>query len=348
MTDDLQKRKNATWQPVVRALSQNGALIVLILLVILLSLASPAFRRPTSLLLIGLEASFIGIVAVGQTLVILTSGIDLSVEANVAFSGVLAAILISGSAQSGGQLGNGIPSFMAIPLAILGGTLVGLIQGVIITGLNINPFIVTLGFLSILTGTSLTITRGSPINIAQDDFLKTIGGFVDVAGARIPIPLIITVIIYFLIWVLLQHTKLGRYIYAIGGNETAARLSGVNVNRTKIIVYGLSGMLAAISGVLVMGRLQTGAYQNGTDYTLTSVAAVVIGGTALAGGSGGVWGTLIGVFIMRVVQAGLVYMDVPPNAHKIVLGVIIVMAVVLDVARRGEIPWLNRALQRKT
>lgn len=330
-----------------RFLTQNGALIGLIILVVVLYIAAPAFRRPTSLLLIGLEASFIGIVAVGQTLVILTSGIDLSVEANVAFSGVLAAILISGSAESAGQLGAGVPSYVALPLAITAGTLVGLIQGAIITMLNINPFIVTLGFLSILTGTSLTITRGSPINIANDDLMKGLLGFIDVGGARIPVPLIITIIIYFLIWILLRHTKLGRYIYAIGGNETAARLSGVNIARTKMIVYALAGMLAAIGGVLLMGRLQTGAYQNGTDYTLTSVAAVVIGGTALAGGSGGVWGTLIGVFIMRVVQAGLVYMDVPPNAHKIVLGTIIVLAVALDVARRGQIPWLQRTFRPK-
>ncbi|HEX2622887.1 MAG TPA: ABC transporter permease, partial [Phototrophicaceae bacterium] len=338
----VQRRRN-----LVRTLTKNGALIGLILLVTLLYIAAPAFRRPTSLLLIGLEASFIGIVAAGQTLVILTSGIDLSLEANVAFSGVMAAILISGSSQSGGQLGNGIPSYMAIPLAIMAGTLVGLLQGVIITGLNINPFIVTLGFLSILTGISLTVTRGSPINIANDDLMKTLVGVIDIGGTKIPVPLIITLVIYFFVWVLLQHTKLGRYIYAIGGNETAARLSGVNVNRTKILVYGLSGMLAAIAGILLMGRLQTGAYQNGTDYTLTSVAAVVIGGTALAGGMGGIWGTLIGVFIMRVVQAGLIYMNVPPNAHKIVLGAIIVLAVALDVARRGEIPWINRIFRRK-
>jgi ribose/xylose/arabinose/galactoside ABC-type transport system permease subunit len=340
-----------------RALLRNGALIGLIVLVVLLWIGAPAFRKPSSLVLIGLEASFIGLVAAGQTFVILTSGIDLSVEANVAFTGVVAAILISGSNQSGGQLANGIPSYLAIPIAIGAGTLIGLLQGVIITAFNINPFIVTLGFLSILTGTALTITRGSPINISSDEFLKAIMGSIPInlksiiPGAEIiniPVPLIITLMMYTVIWVILRHTKLGRYVYAIGGNEQAARLSGVNVSLTKIAVYGISGLLAAMSGILVMGRLQTGAYQNGTDYTLTSVAAVVIGGTALAGGTGGIWGTLIGVFIMRVVQAGLVYMDVPPNAHKIVLGAIIVLAVGIDVARRGEIPWLSQLFRRRT
>ncbi len=337
-----------TGRRIARALASNGALIALIVLVVLLGIFSEPFRNPRSLLLIGLEASFIGIVAAGQTIVILTSGIDLSVESLVAFSGITAAILISGSTESGGQLAQGIPSIAAIPIAIMVGTLIGLFQGVIITVFNITPFIVTLGFLSILTGAGLVITRGSPINIQNDAFIDGLLGFVQVGPAQIPVPFILMLGLYFLIWILLRHTKLGRYTYAIGGNETAARLSGINVNLTKIIVYGLSGLFASIGGILVMGRLQSGAYQNGTDYTLTSVAAVVIGGTALAGGTGGIWGTLIGALIMRVVQAGLVYVDVPPNFHKIVIGTIIVLAVALDVARRGEIKWLNQLFKRRS
>jgi ribose/xylose/arabinose/galactoside ABC-type transport system permease subunit len=158
---------------------------------------------------------------------------------------------------------------------------------------------------------------------------------------KIPMPLVIALIIYFIVWFSLAHTKFGRYTYAIGGNETAARLSGINVDLVKTCIYGISGLLASIGGILVMGRLQSGAYQNGTNITLSSVAAVVIGGTALSGGIGGVWGTLIGVFILRVVEAGLVYLSVPSNAKEIVIGVIIVLAVALDVARRGEIPWLQ-------
>jgi len=330
-----------------RLLANSGPLLILVLLFVLLFIAAPSFRRPMSILLVGGQAAFIGIVAIGQTAVILTGGIDLSVEAMVGFSSVVAAILISGTNQSGGQIAGGIPSWAAIPIAILVGALIGALQGVVITSLNISPFIVTLGFLSILTGAALTLTNGSPINIKNDPFIDFLSGSIPVelnetTRFAIPIPLLLMVVLYAVMWLIMRHTKLGRYTYAIGGNETAARLSGVNVTRTKILVYGMSGLLASISGVIVMGYLQTGAYQNGTDYTLTSVAAVVIGGTALAGGAGGVWGTLIGAFIMQLVRAALLYLEVPPNAHKIVIGVIIVLAVALDVIRRGEVSWLRR------
>lgn len=323
------------------ALSNTGPLLVLLLLFVGLLIASPAFRTPTGLLLIGLEAAAIGIVAAGQTYVILTGGIDLSVEAMVSFSGVLAAILIAGTSVAGGQLADGLPAWAAIPIAVGISTLIGLLQGVLITGLRINPLIVTLGFRSMLLGIALVWTSGAGINIQKDRLLSFLTGFIGIAGLRIPMPLIIALIIYAIAWFVLKHTKLGRYTYAIGGNETAARLSGINVDGVKIAIYGISSLLAAIGGILVMGRLQSGAYQNGTNMTLISVAAVVIGGTALSGGVGGIWGTLIGVFIIRIVESGLIYLDVPSNAKEIVIGAIIVLAVALDVARRGEIPWLR-------
>jgi len=333
-----------------RRLSNSGALVSLLVLIGLVSIVSPSFRNPTSLLLIGFDASFIGIVAAGQTLVILTGGIDLSVESMVGFSSVIAAVLISGSTASAGQVAGGFPSWLAMLIAIGIGGLIGLFQGLIITGLNIHPFIVTLGFFSILQGAALVITNGSPINIKTDPLIDTLQGSVGIGNIKLAVPLLIMLAIYGVLWVLLRHTRFGRYVYAIGGNETATRLSGINVARVKIAVFGLSGMLAAISGILVMGRLQTGAYQNGTDYTLTSVAAVVIGGTALAGGSGGVWGTVVGVFIIKVVQSALVYLDVSSLAQRIVIGTIIVLAVALDVARHGNVPavkWVRLAIRRR-
>lgn len=332
-----------------RLLRETGPLIVLLLLFVLLWALSPAFRSPTSLAILMMEAAAIGIVAAGQTFVILTGGIDLSVEAMVSFAGVVAAILIAGTNQAGGQIAYGIPAVFAVLIAIGAGAGIGLIQGMIITGLRINPFIVTLGFRSMLLGVSLVWTRGAGINIGKDAFLDFVtsfirielGGVFGVEQIRIPMPFVIALVIYALVWVVLRHTKFGRYTYALGGNETAARLSGVNVNRTKTLIYALSGMLAAISGVLVMGRLQSGAYQNGTNMTLISVAAVVIGGTALSGGIGGIWGTMAGVLIIRIVEQGLVYLNVPSNAKEIVIGAIIVLAVALDVARRGEIKWLR-------
>lgn len=335
-----------------RLLRETGPLVVLLALFALLWALSPAFRSPTSLSILMMEAAAIGIVAAGQTFVILTGGIDLSVEAMVSFAGVVAAILIAGSSEAGGQIAEGLPSVLAMVGAVGVGGLIGLVQGAIITGLKINPFIVTLGFRSILLGVALVWTRGAGINIAKDDFLSFITNFIrvdlgplsSVIGIdqlRIPMPFVIAVGIYAVVWVVLRHTKFGRYTYALGGNETAARLSGVNVDRTKMFIYAISGLLAAVSGVLVMGRLQSGAYQNGTNMTLISVAAVVIGGTALSGGIGGIWGTLIGVLIIRIVEQGLIYLNVPSNAKEIVIGAIIVLAVALDVVRRGEVKWLR-------
>jgi ribose transport system permease protein len=324
-----------------RVVTDTGPLLVLFALTALLWALAPAFRSPTSIMLIGLEAAAIGVVAAGQTFVILTGGIDLSVEAMVSFAGVVAAILIAGSNIAGGQIANGWPSWAAIVVALAAGALVGALQGLLITAMNINPFIVTLGFRSMLLGVSLVATRGAGINIQKDGFLRFLTDPVDVLGLRIPMPFLLALVIYFAAWVVLRHTKLGRYTYAIGGNETAARLSGINVGLTKVAIYAISGLLAAVGGILVMGRLVSGAYQNGTNMTLISVAAVVIGGTALSGGVGGIWGTLIGVFIIRVVEAGLVYLNVPSNAKEIVIGFIIVLAVAIDVIRRGDVKWLR-------
>lgn len=325
-----------------RLIGATGPLVVLLVMAALLWILAPAFRSPTSIMLLALEAAAIGVVAAGQTFVILTGGIDLSVEAMVSFSGVMAAILIAGTRIAGGQIAYGIPSWQAIPIALVSGLLIGLLQGLLITKLRMNPLIVTLGFRSMLLGFALVWTRGAGINIQKDAFLSFLTGVVVVGGLKVPMPFIIAVIIYAISWFVLRHTKLGRYTYAMGGNETAARLSGINVDLYKTIIYGISGFLAAIGGIMVMGRLQSGAYQNGTNMTLTAVAAVVIGGTSLSGGVGGIWGTLIGVFIMRLVEAGLVYLSVPSNAKEIVIGAIIVLAVALDVARQGQIPWLRR------
>jgi ribose transport system permease protein len=338
----VQKRSARSLGSLMSSFLRNtGPLWVFLVMFIALWILSPSFRTPTSILLIGLEAATIGIVAAGQTFVILTGGIDLSVEAMVSFSGVVAAILIAGTSIAGGQIAHGIPAWQAIVVALVAGATIGVIQGGLITGLRVNPLIVTLGFRSMLLGISLVWTRGAGINIQKDQFLDVLTGFINVAGLKVPMPFLIALLIYGLAWFVLHQTKLGRYTYAIGGNETAARLSGINVDRVKIAIYGISGLLAALGGVLVMGRLQSGAYQNGTNMTLISVAAVVIGGTALSGGIGGVWGTLIGVLIIRIVDAGLVYLSVPSNAKEIVIGGIIVIAVALDVWRRGEIPWLR-------
>ena len=318
-----------------------GPLLVLLILEGILLVVSPPYRSPTSHMLLALEVATIGVVAAGQTFVILTGGIDLSVEAMVSFAGVTAAILIAGTRIAGGQIANGLPSIIAIAIALALGAGIGLFQGMLITLFRMNPLIVTLGFRSMLLGVSLVLTRGAGINILKDGPLTALTGVIRIGDIPIPVPFLIALIVYIVSWFVLKHTKLGRYTYAMGGNETAARLSGIRVDLYKATIYGICGFLAAIGGILVMGRLQSGAYQNGTNMTLASVAAVVIGGTSLSGGIGGIWGTLIGVFIIRIVEAGMVYMDVPSTAKEIVIGAIIVLAVMLDVIRRGEVPWLR-------
>ena len=324
-----------------KGLSNMGPLLVLLILEAILLVVSPPYRSATSHMLLALEVATIGVVAAGQTFVILTGGIDLSVEAMVSFAGVTAAILIAGTRIAGGQIANGLPSIIAITIALALGAGVGLFQGMLITLFRMNPLIVTLGFRSMLLGVSLVLTRGAGINILKDGPLTALTGVIRIGDIPIPVPFLIALVVYIASWFVLKHTKLGRYTYAIGGNETAARLSGIRVDLYKATIYGISGFLAAIGGILVMGRLQSGAYQNGTNMTLASVAAVVIGGTSLSGGIGGIWGTLIGVFIIRIVEAGMVYMDVPSTAKEIVIGAIIVLAVMLDVIRRGEVPWLR-------
>ena len=334
-------RSASSGSMVGRVLSAMGPLLVLIFLFVLLLMMAPAFRKPSSWALLMLEAAAIGLVAAGQTFVILTGGIDLSVEAMVSFTGVVAAILIAGTNVAGGQIAFGIPAWQAMIIAITAGGLIGLVQGTVVTRLNINPLIVTLGFRSILMGLALVATRGAGINIGRGPVVEFVTSNIDLGFFRIPMPLIITLIIYFISWLILRHTKMGRYTYAMGGNETATRLSGINVDWYKTLVYGVSGLFAGIAGVVVMSRLQSGAYQNGTNMTMISVAAVVIGGTALSGGVGGIWGTLVGVFILRIVEQGLVYMQVPSTAKEIVVGVIILLAVTIDVVRRGDVKWLR-------
>lgn len=321
-----------------RMVTRAGPFGVFLLMFVALWILAPAFRSPTSLGLLLLEAAAIAIVSAGQTYVIMIGGIDLSVEAMVSFSGVVAALIIAGAAEASADV-----ILLAILVAVGLGLIIGLFQGALITWFKMNPLIVTLGSRSILLGVSLVLTNGAGINISREGLLDFMTSRIDLVGRwNIPMPFVIALVIFFVSWVVLRHTRFGRYTYAMGGNgEEASRLSGINVNRVKIWIYGISGLLAAVAGIIVMARLRSGAYQNGTNLTLVSVAAVVIGGTPLTGGKGGIWGTMAGVFIIRIVEQSIVYLSLPSNSREIVLGVIIIVAVFLDVVRQGEISWLR-------
>lgn len=305
-----------------------GAPTGLIIALLVFSVLSAPFRRFDNLMLIAMEASLIGIVAVGQTLVLLIGGIDLSVGSVVALTGVIAASLMKGFSPF-----PPLPSYLALALGMLLGLTIGGLQGWLITNRNMPPFIVTLGTMIGLQGLTQAYTNASnspPINALPDDFKWISDGQI----GPIPAPALIMIAIYVLTWYLLRNTKFGRYCYAIGGNETAARLAGINVNRYKTYVYAISGLLAAVAGMILIARINGGSYTNGSGYELNTIAAAIIGGTSLSGGVGGVWGTLIGVLLMDTVNNGLTMCSVPPEWQQVVTGAIILLAVLIDVERR--------------
>ncbi|MEW5960477.1 MAG: GAF domain-containing protein [Chloroflexota bacterium] len=320
----------ALWNSSIRQLiwsqDQLSLVLVLFLLALVFSLQSSSFRRLDNFMLIALEASTIGIVAAGQTLVLLTGGIDLSVGAIAALAGVVAAALMK---QGIGPIPPVHP-FLAIVVALLVGALIGLGHGLLITKRSMPPFIVTLGSLSVLRGAALVGTNASPIHDLPDGFKWISDGYL----GPVPAPALTMLAIFLILGYILRNTKLGRYAYAIGGNPTAARLSGVPVDTYQTYVYMLSGFLSALAGIILIARIDSAIYTNGEGYELSSVAAVIIGGTSLNGGVGGVWGTLLGVLIMAVVRNGLVMLGISFWWHSMVIGGIILLAVLIDVERR--------------
>ena len=304
-----------------------GAPLGLLMALIIFSFLSAPFRRLDNLMLILGEASLVGIVAVGQTLVLLIGGIDLSVGSVVALTGVTSASLMKGF-----SLIPAIPSYLAISLGLLLGLLLGGLQGWLITNRNMPPFIVTLGTMIGLQGLTQAYTNavGSPIYSLPDDFKWIAEGYV----GPVPVPAVLMLLLCIVTWYVLHNTKFGHYCYAIGNNETSARLAGINVNRYKICVYALSGLLSAVAGIILIAKLNGGIYTDGTGYELNSIAATIIGGTSLSGGVGGVGGTLIGVLLMYTVNNGLTMCSVPPEWQQVVTGAIILLAVLVDVERR--------------
>lgn len=313
-----------TWK-----IDKVGAPIGLILALIIFSSVSSSFRRVDNLMLIAVDASLIGIVSVGQTLVLLIGGIDLSVGSVMALTGVTAATIMKGL-----SFFPELPSALAISLALILGATIGGLQGWLITNRGMPPFIVTLGTMFGLNGLTQAYTNavGSPIYSLPDDFKWISDGKL----GPLPVPALIMLTIYVLAWYVLHSTKFGRYCYSIGANETSARLAGINVNRYKVLVYAISGLLAALAGIILIARINGGMYTNGTGYELNSIAAVIIGGTSLSGGVGGVWGTLMGVLLMNTVNNGLTMCNVPPEWQQVVTGVVILLAVLIDIERRRQ------------
>jgi len=304
-------------------LAENGAFVALIVLVVALSLLSPDFLSLTNLLNVGVQAAVTAILAFGSTFVIVTGGIDLSVGSVAALSAVTLAWTATDA---------GLPWPVATVLALAVGTAAGLVNAALIAYGKLPPFIATLAMLGIARGLALVISQGSPI--AMPEAVSHLG---DTFGRYLPIPVIVMVIMGVLAAVILNRTYAGRAMYAIGGNEEAARLSGIKVERYKLITYGLSGAFAAVAGIVLASRLASAQPQAAAGYELDAIAAVVIGGASLSGGKGRALGTFVGALILAVLRNGLNLLSVSAFWQQVVIGVVIALAVLVDTLRRRGI-----------
>ena len=295
---------------------QFGTLIGLAVLCAILWILTPYFLTVSNLLNIAEQTSINAIVAVGMTFVILSGGIDLSVGSIVALSGV-----VLGAALQSGQ-----PLPVALVLAAAVGLACGLGNGALVSWGGLPPFIVTLGTMSIARGAALLFTEGRPVSGFDPGFLMLATGRV----AFIPAPVIATILVYAIAHFVLTRTTFGRYIYAIGGNEEATRLSGVAIRFHKTMIYGVSGLMSAIAAIILTARLNSAQPIAGMMYELDAIAATVIGGTSLMGGEGSLGGTLVGALIMGVLRNGLNLLGVSSFLQQIVIGAVIVVAVLLD------------------
>jgi len=298
-----------------------GILVGFITIIIILSILSSAFLTVTNLLNILRQTSIHGIMAIGMTFVILTAGIDLSVGSILALTGVLCA----------GFEHAGWPLFFIVTVTLIIGGIVGFVNGFIITKGKITPFVVTLGMMSVARGLALIYAKGYPISGFGKSFRYIGAGYL----FRFPFPIIIFFFTLVVAAVVLQNTKLGRYIYAIGGNEEAVQISGINSDTYKTIAYVFSGLTSALGAIVLTSRLNAGEPIAGTGYELDVIASVVIGGTSLMGGRGGVWGTFIGALIIGTINNGMNLLGISSYFQLVVKGLIIIIAVLLD-RLRGE------------
>lgn len=290
--------------------------VVLILILIIATVLSDAFLTVDNLLNVTRQVAIVAIVAAGMTFVILTGGIDLSVGPILALAGAISASVLAKT--------NSV--FLAIIVAILVGIAFGLFNGIFITKGGIPPFIVTLATMVLIRGCVLVFTNGSPIAIKSKAY-KFIGkGYI----IGIPFPIIILIFIFALGYLILKYTKFGRSVFSIGGNREVSRLSGINVKRTETLVYTISGLLAGITGIILTSRLGSAQPTAGNGYELDAIAAVILGGTSLAGGQGAILPTVIGALILGVLDNILTLMNVNPFAASIVKGIVILLAVLAD------------------
>ncbi|SUQ22800.1 ribose ABC transporter permease [Vibrio mimicus] len=313
-SDNRKKLLSKEW------LIEQKSLIALLFLVVVVSFLNPDFFTVDNILNILRQTSVNAIIAVGMTLVILTAGIDLSVGSVLALCGAFAATLVAME----------VPVLVAVPTALLAGAALGAISGIIIAKGKVQAFIATLVTMTLLRGVTMVYTDGRPISTGFTDTADTFAWFGTGYALGIPVPVWLMVVVFAGAWYLLNHTRFGRYVYAVGGNESATRLSGINVDRVKIGVYAICGLLAALAGIIVTSRLSSAQPTAGMGYELDAIAAVVLGGTSLMGGKGRIMGTLIGALIIGFLNNALNLLDVSSYYQMIAKAVVILLAVLVD------------------
>lgn len=292
--------------------------IGLILLIIVVSILNPSFLDLSNLLNLLRQISINGLIAFGMTFIILTGGIDLSVGSILALSSAFIALMIT----------SGVDPIIALIIGVLIGFVLGAVNGLLVTKGNMAPFIATLATMTIFRGLTLVITDGNPITNLGDSYLFQLFGKGYFIG--IPVPAVTMIIVFVILLIILQKTTFGRHTYAIGGNEVAAKISGIKVNKIKILIYGISGLMSALAGGILTSRLNSAQPTAGTSYELDAIAAVVLGGTSLTGGKGRIVGTLICVLIIGVLNNGLNLLGVSSFYQQVVKGVVILIAVLID------------------
>ena len=300
------------------SLKKMGPLFGLVLLSIGLSIASPNFLTPSNLFSVLRQVSYSGLIAFGMTFIILIGGIDLSVGAILALVGIVTASLIQA----------GMDPILASCIGLLLGAACGAINGLLVSFGRIAPFIATLATMILFRGIAQEYSQSKPISINVDGFFNEIGsGYL---FDTIPVPVVLMLLVYFMLWFVLKKTRFGRHVYALGGSEDVARISGLKVRSLKLWVYTLSGLMSGLAALVVTSRLSSASPNAGAMYELDAIAAVVLGGTSLSGGRGWIFGTLVGAVLLGILSNGLNLLNVSSNYQLIIKGVVILFAVLLD------------------
>lgn len=319
MKNESVKKENAfikKW----KNFNEGGVLLALIALCLVIGVINPVFFQPANLIRVLRQISSIGIIAVGGAFVIVTGGIDLSVGSFMGFGAVGIALMVS----------LGIEPVVALVIIIALAALCGLASGIIIVKMNLNPFIVTLAMMNIISGVTYLFSNGIPIRF--DTYLNFVGG----NAGSIPVSIFIMLAIMIIGHIVLSKTEYGRKVFAVGGNEKAAKLSGINVHKTKCSVYALTASLAALAGFITCANLNSGDVSTGSGYELDVIAACVIGGCSLDGGKGSILGVFIGTAILGVINNGFVLLRIPASWQSITIGIVIILACILDQINRRK------------